>query len=232
MPRRTSESTSGAPGRDATASEADRSRRRVVRRRPLPSGRAVVGGLIVALAMLAAFAVAGGSHHRPAGRVVVARRTVRLGSRLSADDVRVESIDLPDRVAPGTFSSTAGLDGAVVLSPMAAGDIVERSSVSTRAGGRAGAQLSFPVDRERALDGHLEIGEPLDLLATYGTGDSARTVLVARGLRLVDLDDAHEGLEGAGKLVVTVDLSDPDLVVPVTHATDVATITLVRGGSG
>ncbi len=79
------------------------------------------------------------------------------------------------------------------------------------------------------------IGEPLDLLATYGTGDSARTEVVARGLRLVDMDDAHQGLEGSGKVVVTVELADPDLVVPVTHATDVATITLVRptdaGGS-
>ena len=181
--------------------------------------------------MLAAFAIAGGSHSGPTGRVVVARRDVRIGSRLSADDVRIESIDLPTGVRPGTFSSTADLVGAVALAPLAAGDIVERTSISTAASGRSGTQLSFPVDRERALDGDLEVGEPLDVLATYGTGDSARTEVVAHGVRLVDVDDSHQGLEGSGKVVVTIELPDPDQVVPVTHATDVATITLVRRGS-
>jgi hypothetical protein len=179
MSRRTSESTSGGQSGDRHHPGPDGDRRQVVRRRPLPSGRAFVGGLVVALAMLAAF-------------------------------------------------STAQLDGAVALAPLAAGDIVERTSVSMNASGRIGAQLSFPVDRERALDGDLEVGEPLDVLATYGTGDSARTVVVAHGVRLVDLDDSHQGLEGSGKLVVTVELGEPDQVLAVTHATDVAMITLVR----
>jgi Flp pilus assembly protein CpaB len=228
MSRRTSESTSGGQSGDRHHPGPDGDRRQVVRRRPLPSGRAFVGGLVVALAMLAAFAVAGGSHRGPTGRVVVARREVRLGSRLSPDDLRVEAIDLPGGVVPETFFSTAQLDGAVALAPLAAGDIVERTSVSMNASGRIGAQLSFPVDRERALDGDLEVGEPLDVLATYGTGDSARTVVVAHGVRLVDLDDSHQGLEGSGKLVVTVELGEPDQVLAVTHATDVAMITLVR----
>jgi Flp pilus assembly protein CpaB len=200
----------------------------VVRRRPLPSGRAVVGGLLVAVAMLAAFALANRPHHGPTGHVVVARRAVRLGSRLSTDDLRVESIDLPDGVASGTFSATSDLEGAVALAPLGPGDIVERSSVGTGTTGGPGAQMSFPLDRERALDGRLEPGETLDLLATYGTGNDARTSVVAHGVRLVDVDDAHEGLEGTGKLVVTVELPDPDLAVPVTRASAVATLTLVR----
>jgi Flp pilus assembly protein CpaB len=228
MTRQTSESTNAAPGHGGQRPEPDGDRRRVVRRRPLPPGRAVVGGLVVALAMLVAFAVAGGSDRGPTGRVVVARHDVRLGSRLSADDLRVETIDLPGGVAPGTYSSTDELTGAVALAPLAAGDIVERTAVSTSTSGRSGAQLSFPVDRERALDGQLEVGEPLDVLATFGTGDSARTEVVAHGVRLVDLDDSHQGLEGSGKVVVTIDLRDPDLVVPVTRATNVAMITLVR----
>ena len=187
-----------------------------------------MGGLLVAMAMLAAFALASRPHHGPTGRVVVARRAVRLGSRLSADDLRVESIDLPGRVGPGTYADPSDLDGAVALAPLEPGDIVERSSVALGGAGGSGAQVSFPLDRERALDGRIEPGEALDLLATYGTGEDARTVVVAHAVRLVDVDDDHQGLEGAGKLVVTVELPDPDLAVPVTRASTVASLTLVR----
>ena len=78
------------------------------------------------------------------------------------------------------------------------------------------------------------MGEPLDLLATYGTGDTARTVVVARAVRLVDLDDdTHGGLESTGKVVVTIQLRDPTTLLAVTHATEAAAVTLVRSsGAG
>ena len=232
MGRRDTPATVGLHDEDGQPPGAPRPRRRVVARRPLPSGRAVVGGLLVAVAMLAGFAVAGGSHRGPTGRVVVARHDVRLGTRLSPADVTLVAVDLPGRVAARSFTRVADLDGAVTLAPLAAGDVVQRTAVSTR-GGDAGAVLSFPLDRDRALDGDLDLGERLDLLATFGTGDDAPTEVVARGVRLVAVDDDGGGLEGAGKLVVTVELAEPDEVVAVAHATQVATVTLVRTtGSG
>jgi len=226
-PTRSPSGTTERDGGDEPSSPGS-TRRRVLRRRPLPSGRAVVGGLVVAVAMLASFAVAGGSSGAPRGRVVVARRDVQLGAHLTAADLTVVPVDLPGRVAAATFSSPADLEGTVALAPLAAGDVVDRSFVSTSGGGPSGAQLSFPLDRDRALDGDLDLGEQLDLLATFGTGDQAHTDVVARAVRLVAVDADGSGLEGAGKLVVTIQLADAGDVVAVTHATQVATITLVR----
>jgi hypothetical protein len=182
----------------------------------------------VALAMLASFAIASGTRGRPHGRVVVVRHAVALGSRLLPDDLMVVAVDLPARLASSTFSSPGDLDGAVAVAPLAAGDVVERSAVSTGPGERSGAQISFPLDRDRALDGELAVGEQLDLLATFGTGDTGRTEVVARGVRLVAVDGDGGGLESAGKLVVTVELADPSDVLPVAHAAQVGTVTLVR----
>jgi Flp pilus assembly protein CpaB len=188
----------------------------------------VVGGLLVAIAMLASFALARGGHGGPRGRVVVARHAVALGSRLRREDLAVLAVDLPGRVAATTFTSPDDLEGAVAVAPLAAGDVVERSAVSIGAGDRSGAQISFPLDRDRALDGALDVGEQLDLLATFGTGDAGRTEVVARAVRLVAVDDDGGGLEGAGKVVVTVELADRDDVLAVAHAAQVGTVTLVR----
>ena len=126
------------------------------------------------------------------------------------------------------------LEGAVALAPLVQGDIVDRSSVSPTGSSAPERALSFAVGRERALDGRLQPGDSVDLLATYGTGETARTLVVARRVRLIDLDDAQRGLDSTGKIVVTVALVDPDDVLRVAHASQVATVTLVRssGGSG
>ncbi len=201
--------------------------RRVRRARPLPSGRAVGGGLLVALAMLASFGVATSRDRGPAGQAVVVRHALRFGARIGRDDVRTVRVDLPDLVTRRVFADPTEVVGSVALGDLAPGDLVDRSAVSFDADPPA-RELSFPVDEARALDGRLQPGEAVDVLATYGAGEAARTVVVARQVRLVDVDDSRQGLESTGKIVVTIALADPDEVLAATHAGEVGAITLVR----
>jgi Flp pilus assembly protein CpaB len=204
-------------------------RRRVHGRRQLPSGRAVLGGLLVAMAMLVSFAVANHHDHGRLQAVVVARHQVRPGTPLTAADLATEHAQLPGSMAARTFASTADLVGQVTLGPLDGGDVIERTQVVRPDVAPDRHELSFPIDRERALDGNLEPGQTVDLLATYGTGDSARTVVVARAVRLIDVSDgSHESLESAGKLVITVALADANQALRAAHATQVAALTLVR----
>ena len=210
-------------GRDGPA------RRLLPGRRPLPSGRAVLGGLLVALAMVISFAVANHHDSGPQQAMVVARHRIRPGTVLSSADLATEQGRLPGRVATQTFTTTAEVVGQVTLAPLDGGDVVERAQVVRPDAAPDRHELSFPIDRERALDGNLEPGQTIDLLATYGTGASAETVVVARGVRLVDVSDgSHESLESAGKLVITVALVDADQALRAAHATQVAALTLVR----
>ncbi len=232
-PRRKAASQDGAPvsAMDEVGPEAP-ARRLLPGRRPLPSGRAVVGGLLVALAMLISFAVANHHDAGPHQAMVVARHRIRTGTVLSNADLATEQAQLPSGAATQTFTTTAEVVGQVTLAPLDGGDVIERAQVVRPVAAPDRHELSFPIDRERALDGNLEPGQTVDLLATYGTGESAETVVVARGVRLVDVSDgSHESLESAGKLVITVALADADQALRAAHATQVAALTLVRSAA-
>jgi len=204
--------------------------RRLQRRAALPAGRAVVGGLLVALAMVAAFVVASGAGDGPTGRVVVVTRPLPIGHQLAADDLHVEPVDVSDALASVTFTDPDDLIGKVTVAPLTTGEIVGRSAlVDLGADGAAGHAFSFPVNRERAVNGHLQPGDQIDVLATYGTGSTARTLVVARGVQVLDLESAgNASLGSTGKVVVTVSLADADQVLATAHAAEVAALTLVR----
>jgi flagella basal body P-ring formation protein FlgA len=92
-------------GRDP---EVSMPRRRVERLRGLPSSRALVGGLLVALAgvgTLVAWQQAAGS---PEHAYAVAARPILPGETLSPDDVRLVPVDLPRRRRRGVHRPGVG----------------------------------------------------------------------------------------------------------------------------
>jgi Flp pilus assembly protein CpaB len=207
---------------------------RARRRAALPSGRAVLGGLLVAVAMVAAYVAASGATAGPAGRAVVADRRLPIGHRIEAEDLRLAAVDVPADAADRLFGSPEALVGARTTADLQPGDLILRSTVvagddhapDTRA-------FSFPVDRERAADGHLQPGERVDVLATFGTGDAAHTEVVASGVRLLDVEELGKATIGSsGKVVVTVALAADADVVRATQASQVASVTVILSPDG
>jgi hypothetical protein len=89
--------------------------------------------------------------------------------------------------------------------------------------------FSFPIDREHAIDGELQSGDTVDVLATFGSGLDAQTALLARSVRLTQVTTTDSSsVAGAGRLVVTASFADTDKVLDVAHAAQVAALTLVR----
>ena len=194
--------------------------------------RAVVGGLLVAVAMVGTFATYRGGDTAPADRVLVLRRDIRAGERLAAADLSEERADLPDAARAEALGSAAEVAGAIALAPMDEGEVLQPSAVlmadETNAAGDARREFSLPVERDRALNGEMARGETVDVLATYGTGESAYTVTVARRAVVVDLEETMGGLGSDGRIVVTLALADADTVLSATHASVAAVVTLVR----
>lgn len=205
---------------------------RIVRRASLPSSRSVVGGLLVTVAAVGVFAAYQQADGPPTTRYVVATRAIDPGGAISADALGLEAIELPVEQAARAYDSIAGLDGAVALAPLAPGDLVLRSAVlpaDGAAGGGSSHEFSLSIDRDHALNGDLLRGETVDVLATYGTGDAAYTLVVARGARVAAVDDGSGGTIGSpGTVVVTLALRDPEEVLRVAHAAEVGAVTLVR----
>ncbi len=196
----------------------------IAARRGLPSGRAVAGGLLVALAGLGTYVVLAGGGDTPTTTYLVARHDLVAGQELSAADVDAVAIDLPEAQARGTYSNVAALQAAVTRSPIPAGALVTSTAVA--ASGEAGAyrELSLSLEPARALDGALAAGDRVDVVAT---ADGTSTVVVQHA-RVLAVAGAGGGALGGGDVVVTLALDDPAAALATAHAAAAADVTLLR----
>lgn len=218
---------SGTPGTPA---------RRAIGPRPgLPGARAIVGGLLIAVAGVCTFVAwhqATGTAGRP---YAVAARPIHPGESLTADDIRLEPLGLPDGLSAAAFTDGAGIEGRVALGPIGEGELVQRGQVSDVAAAGPAAELSFSIARDRAVDGRLRAGDLVDVFVT----DDERTTAVAEGIQIVDVGERGDGsFSTTGELTVTVAITDPSLREALIQAVRVGEVTLVRstylstGGDG
>jgi Flp pilus assembly protein CpaB len=203
-------------------------------RRGLPSGRAVVGALLITAAALGTLLAYQGASTTPTTTYVVAAADLDPGERVSLDALRDEAIDLPESTRAGAFTDPSLLDGAVALAPIRAGELVQASAVVLPGAGEDAAspgarEFSFAVDRTRALNGTLNRGERVDLLATYGSGETARTHVIVRDALVVEIDnDSDDTIGAAATITMSLALPTSDDVLEAAHATQVGAITVVR----
>lgn len=199
-------------------------------RRAPPGGRAVVGGLLVALSAVVLFAAASGLGDGGGREYVVARRDLAPGRPIEPDDLELAEIDLPDRMGNQAFGSIDALEGAVAVAPIGAGELVQQGSVARGGGaGRAIPELSFPVEREAAVDGDLRAGDVVDVLATYGSGTQSRTVRVASSATVLAVGERDDlAVSDGGGLVLTVAVADAAERLNLVNAVAEAKIRVLR----
>lgn len=204
------------PPRDAPA--------RVVNRAPgIPSARAVLGGLLVAVAGVGTFASWQATTRAPDHAYAVAARSLEPGERLASDMVRFQPIDLPDGVAGTAFSSPGALEGRVVVAPVGEGELVQAGSLSDQVGGPPAAEVSITLGRDLAVDGRLRPSDTVDVYATDGD-----TTVAARDVRVVAVTEAGGSFADGRELTVTLALTEPSAGRPIVHAARQGQVTLVR----
>jgi len=205
-------------------------RARVVRRRrPLPGGRAITGGFLVALSAVGVFAAA--SHTRTDKRqtYVVARHELRVGSRINASDVTVARMQLPTGLAARRAFHRAGqVVGAVVVGPVGTGELVQASSLASHTGPTGSRQVSMPIDAAKAVGGRLVAGDIVDVAATLGTGGSAETTWIVRGATVIAVDGQGSSLGDRSHQVITLALASEKDALSVANAVAGGSISLVR----
>jgi hypothetical protein len=200
-------------------------RRRVERLRGLPGSRAVVGGLLVALAgvgTLVAWQQASGTPDRS---YAVAARPILPGETVTAADVRLVPIDLPGGVAGAAFTRAGDVEGRVALGPLGQGELVQVGLLSDPGAATPAAEVSLAVGRDRAVDGRLRSGDLVDLFVTY----EERTEAVVEGVRVVGVSDGGAAAFSTGTdVTVTLALTDGSRRAAVIHAARAGEVTLVR----
>lgn len=199
------------------------------RRRSLPGGRAVVGGFLVALAAVGVFAGYTTATTEESQAYLVARRDLPLGHRITKADLGTLDMDLPALSRAKVYRDPSQLIGAVVIGPVAKGELVQASTV-VAAGGEPSnqAQISFSIESARALNGTLRRGEIVDVVATFGSGADGYSAFVVKGARVADRSEADGTLSNGGEEVITLAVPREADTLAVAHAVNSGTIALVR----
>lgn len=223
------------------AAEGGDARRTIRPRRSLPGGRAVIGAFLVVVAAVGTFGAYLSATAAPDTTYMVATRAFQIGDVIEESDLvgadaafRAVPIDLPDAQAERAITSSAaeagGLLGQVVVAPIAAGDLLQRTHFVTTDGATDGVSMSFSLPVDRALAGRVGAGERIDIIATFATaGRTSETRLVARGVTVISATDGGDGLNG-GRVTLTVELPDLATAQQLQHAVDTAQVALLRGG--
>lgn len=219
----------GAPGGNGNGNGAAArpSQRQVRRRHNLPGSRAVVGGLLVAVAAVGLFAAYTSASGGPRQSYVVAARPIAAGTRIQAGDLASEPMQLPARLQARAFKDASVLVGATAVTKLEAGELVQPSAVVAKAGDAPGRELSFPVERGH-LSATLEEGERVDLLATFGSGNESFTNMVLQDAQIVSIERAKSGVGDPGTAVVAVTVINEGDEVALAHAIQQAKLTVVR----
>jgi hypothetical protein len=203
---------------------------RLIRRRAVPSSRALVGAVLITLAIAGAFTLAQWGGHGPTTSFVVVTKAVAPGDRIDAAAVELVAMDLDDRVRGQAFTAIARVAGATALAPLSPGQLVQAAEISspTVINGQAvtGHEITFPVSRDR-VPPNLRRGERVAILATYGTGNDARTTTTAQQAIVIAFDTS-DSVAAARTVRLTVLLSDATTVIETAHASQVADLTIVR----
>lgn len=189
----------------------------------------MVGGLLVAVAAVGTWWAAAGDGGDRAPRYVVAGRAVGPGEHLSADDLALTAVELPESLRRAAFTDPDEVVGSVSMGPLAPGELVQAGSIGAGAGTPEGRELSFSVEAEWAVAGTIRPGDRIDLLATYGDGASAETGPVLEGAVVRRIaETGGDGIGETSRQTITVTVDDPADIAPTVNAARAGSLTVLR----
>lgn len=201
---------------------------RIERRVGLPSGRAVIGGLLMALAAVGTFLAYAGATADDSIDVLIATRDLRPGEVLAAGDMTLVPVDLPDDVR-GLFGSVEAAVGRQIVAPIDAGEFLQASATTSATEGAESLEIALALPGSRAV-GRLVAGERVDVFSTWG---GSVTELIAVDARVLEVSgSAANGLAGGELVTVRLALADFEQVEAIVHAQAAGDITMIRAAIG
>jgi Flp pilus assembly protein CpaB len=202
-----------------------RTRLRTTGRVVLPSSRALVGALLLAVSGVVTFAAWRAAAGDPGVPYVVAARPLRPGATVAADDLRVVRLDLPPAVGGQAFPAVDDVVGRSTFGPIGEGELVQAAQLSDVHDRASVVEVAFSLPRDRLLDGQLRPGDRVDVFAS----DERGTTLVTADSRVLALDaGADTSFTVDAELVVTLGLHNPLDRIPLIHAVRRSEVTMTR----
>ena len=195
----------------------------ITRRRALPGGRAVLGGVLMAVAVVGVFLAYEQAGNEPRDSIVVAARAIRLGEVLEASDLRTVQGELPGG-APG-FAAIDALVGRIALGPIAEGEVVQPGSITDERSAEPVHEVAITLPGRQVAVGRLKPGERVDVFVTYDD----RTSSVVRGAQVVQIEaEDSASLTSDREISLVVAVPSYQTVAALVHALRTGDVTVVR----
>lgn len=222
----------GRSGADDESGEHTAERGRVVTPAvSLPTGRAIVGGLLVAMSGLGIFAAHHAATTPDRTEWLVVRRSVAPGSVLVADDLAIAPMDLPATTRDRAVAVPADAIGRIALVPLSDGDLLLRSAIAAPGHDpdRPGRRLGLALDLADALGGDIAVGDRVDVVAVPTPEESS--VVVASGALVTAVGSPVDGFGAGDRLQLTLDVADEETARRVIDAHARGGVTLIAAST-
>ena len=199
-------------------------------RRRLPSGRAVVGALMVTVAGVGAFTLADRGSGDPGELYLVASEPIEQGAAVSLGDLALAPMLLPAVVAANAVSSADGLEGSIAVRDLVAGDLITAGDLiaaPSADGAAVGAihEMSMPVEHDRISD-RTAAGDRVTVLATLDASDDPFTIVAAEDVRVLGWSGGSESASSRGVLKLALD--DAASAMSLAHLSRRGSVTVIR----
>jgi len=169
---------------DSSMTETESVAGRLGTRVALPRGRAVVGGLLVAMAAVGLLLAHQAATRHHVTSWLIARRPIPAGTHIRDSDVSFAPMELYSGTAQRAFRSPTGLIGATARTDIAAGELLQRSDLGSRRSASGPLRrLTLDLTPAQALDGSISGGDRVDIVSS---GDDAGTTSVIAHRVLVE----------------------------------------------
>ncbi len=177
----------------------------------VPNGRAIIGGLLVVIAVLGLLAAYRSSTKVRTIDYLVARADIPAGRVITADDLALAPMVLYRDSARQAFTRPDDVIGKLALIAVSNGTLIQRHALADRILPERGRRLSIELEPAQALSGRIEPGDRVDVVSTP-TGDAPASVIERNALitNVDGLGDASDVAVGGSSARVTVTLVVPD----------------------
>jgi Flp pilus assembly protein CpaB len=196
-------------------------------KRRLPSGRAVLGGLLITLSILGVLLASRMGDDATFHDVVVAREDLAPGTVLEAQHVAEIRLRL-DESADWVFSDLDDVLGSVLLGPVGRLEFVQRANIAEVPAGSAAsglAEVSIAIEPSRAPR-NITPGEVVSILATFDDVEPAVTELVADRVVVLSFTDGEADFSTTDT-VLRLGVSDGQLASDIVTAAQTGEISVV-----
>lgn len=197
----------------------------------LPTGRAVVGGLLVALAALGVLWALTRGDDEPTVEYLVLARDAQAGDVVGMSDFEITELVLPQQVDASTLfrNSTREADPRwVVQTPIRAGTLALVDDYRQIEGGELpapdGWTVTVHVDEARAMNGQASANLTVDVVGTFDETARTRTEVVARSARVVQVAPTAQDEQ---TVAVHLQVDSYQTVLDLINAGAAGTLTLI-----